>query len=245
MPHTCAHTIVPIALRHAAWPSFLSRRTLNFHFKNKHKIKVAPNHRTVNYRSGTIAVEVQSIVGNTEAKGRPPPTVKFKLTGIFEGTGEIGTCSKYTNTRIQMSNHIVVESRRTHLTIGVAHAVVGVALALFMNYFLSRLFSLGHQGEKWWDSAWMPLWVACLIYAVEAMWVRLPMAWLYGLLITAPPYGWCAGSLALVYVKNKTEVPASLLLMLFLLGLSGAVLSPVISWLVVRGKRVAWGRRLT
>jgi hypothetical protein len=131
----------------------------------------------------------------------------------------------------------VVSSRRVQFSVGVVHVVLGVALAFFMNYFLSHLFSLGHQGEKWWDSSWMPLSVACLIYAVEAVWVRLPMAWLYGLLITGPPYGWCAGALAVVYVKNKGEVPASLLMISFLLGLSGAALNPVIANLVSHARR--------
>lgn len=145
---------------------------------------------------------------------------------------------------IQVADHIVLQSRRAPLALGVAHAVVGVALGLFMNDLLSHLFSLGHQEEKWWDSFWMPLWLACLIFAVEAVWVRLPMAWLYGLLITAPPYGWCAGSLTVVYLRNRTEVPASVILISFLLGLSGAILKPVISWLAVRGKKVAAGQRL-
>lgn len=142
-----------------------------------------------------------------------------------------------------MSDNIVVQSRKWHLAIGVTHAVLGLTLALFMNYFFAHFLSLVPQEERWWDSYWLPFWAACLIYATEAVWIRLPMAWFYGLLITAPPYGWCAGSLALVYLKKNTEVPVSLLLISLLLGLSGAVLNPVISWIVVRGKKVASGGR--
>jgi hypothetical protein len=144
-----------------------------------------------------------------------------------------------------MSDLIVAEGRKARVVIGVTHSIVGVALAFFVNNFLSHLFSLNHQGQKWWDSSWLPLWVACLIYVGEAVSVRLPMAWLYGLLITAPPYGWCAGSLAVGYVKNHSDVPPSLILVSILLALSGAVLNPAICRLVLMGRRVASGGQST
>jgi hypothetical protein len=87
----------------------------------------------------------------------------------------------------------------------------------------------------------MPLGVACLMLTAEAVWLRLPMAWLYGLLITAPPYGFYAGW-AIVWLKLDTQL-ARLALISPLLGLSGAVLNPLICWLVARGKKLASGRR--
>jgi hypothetical protein len=88
----------------------------------------------------------------------------------------------------------------------------------------------------------MPLGVACLVFTAEAVWLRLPMAWLYGLLITAPPYSFYAG-LAVGWPKKGTELLPGYALTSLLLALSGAALNPLICWLVARGKKLASGGR--
>jgi hypothetical protein len=80
----------------------------------------------------------------------------------------------------------ITTNRGVQFSLGVLNVLLGVALALFMNHYI-RDFSL--LAREWYDSYWLPLWVACLTYAFEAMFVRLPAGWLYGLLITALPYG--------------------------------------------------------
>jgi hypothetical protein len=73
------------------------------------------------------------------------------------------------------------------------------------------------------------------------MFVRLPAGWLYGLLITAPPYGWHVGLATVLYFKNRIEFASSEYLKIALpalvLALSGGVLNPLIAWLVSRAGR--------
>jgi hypothetical protein len=103
-----------------------------------------------------------------------------------------------------------------------------------MNHYV-RDFSLLLTRE-WYDSYWLPLWVACLTYAFETMLVRLPAGWLYGLLITAPPYGWHAALVTVLYLENRREATSSeylkIALPALLLALSGGILNPVVAWLV-------------
>jgi hypothetical protein len=66
-----------------ARPSFLSGRTPKFYFKNKCKMKAPANHRTVNYRSGIIAV-MQSIVGSPDANPTAPHSEAVD-TALFAG----------------------------------------------------------------------------------------------------------------------------------------------------------------
>jgi hypothetical protein len=112
-----------------------------------------------------------------------------------------------------------------------------------MNHYV-RNFSL--LLDEWYDSYWLPLWVACLTYAFEAMFVRLPAAWLYGLIVTAPPYGWHAALATVLYFENRGKFASSeylkIALPAVLLALSGGILNPVIAWLVsrVRRNRNSW-----
>jgi hypothetical protein len=92
----------------------------------------------------------------------------------------------------------IVSSRGVQFSVGVLHVVLGVALAFFINHYV-RDFSL--VASPWYDSYWLPLWVACLTFLLEAMFIRLPARWLYGLLITAPPYCWHAALATVVYFK--------------------------------------------
>lgn len=121
-----------------------------------------------------------------------------------------------------------IASRKVPLFVAAAHIAVGIVLAIFMNYFI-RDFPL-LLPRKWYDSYWMPLSVACLVYIVEDVWVQLPARWLYGLIITAPPYGLHAVVATTVYFENRASVAPSefvrVALPALLLGLSGAILSP-------------------
>lgn len=122
----------------------------------------------------------------------------------------------------------ICPSRKALLLVAAAHIAVGIALAIFMNYFI-RDFPL-LLPRQWYDSYWMPLSVACLVYLAEAVWVQLPTDWLYGLMITAPPYGWHAVVATTVYFENRASVALSefmrIVLPALLLALSGAILSP-------------------
>jgi hypothetical protein len=128
----------------------------------------------------------------------------------------------------------VTANRGVQFSVGVLHVLFGVALALFINHYI-RDFSL-LLASKWYDSYWLPLWVACVTYAFEAMFVRLPAGWLYGLLITAPPYGWHVTLASVLYFKNRSEVASSeyleIALPALLLALSGGILNPVIARLL-------------
>lgn len=130
----------------------------------------------------------------------------------------------------------IVTTNRAQLFVGVLHVLLGVALALFLNHYV-RDFSL-LLVSRWYDSYWLPLWVACLVYVVEPLFVRVPASWLYGLLVTAPPYGWHAVLATVLYLKNRRDVELSeygkIALPALLLALSGAILSPVIIGLVSR-----------
>jgi hypothetical protein len=133
----------------------------------------------------------------------------------------------------------VTTNRRVRLSVGVLHVLLGVALALFVNHYV-RDFSL-LLAPEWYDSYWLPLWVACLTYAFENIFVRLPAGWLYGLLITAPPYGWHAALVTVLYFENRNEATPSeylkMALPALLLASSGGILNPVITWLASRARR--------
>jgi hypothetical protein len=124
-------------------------------------------------------------------------------------------------------------NRGVQFSVGAFHIVLGVALAFFINHYV-RDFSL--LASKWYDSYWLPLWVACLVLVFEAVFVRLPAAWLYGLLITAPPYGWHAALVTVLYFEHRSETTPTeylkIALPALLLALSGAILKPFISRLV-------------
>jgi len=133
----------------------------------------------------------------------------------------------------------VVSSRGVQFSVGVVHVVFGVALALFINHYV-RDFSL-LLASKWYDSYWLPLWVACVVYAFEAIFIRLPAGWLYGLLITAPPYGWHACIATILYFEYRSgTTPTEYLkiaLPALLLALSGGILNPIIARLVANARR--------
>ncbi len=112
--------------------------------------------------------------------------------------------------------------------------LLGVALTFFINHYV-RDFSI-LRASKWYDSYWLPLWVACLALAFEAVFVRLPAGWLYGLVITALPYGWYAAPATVLYFEYRSETTPTeylkIALPALLLALSGAILNPFISLLV-------------
>lgn len=132
----------------------------------------------------------------------------------------------------------VSTNRAVLLSVGVVNFVFGVALALFINHYI-RDFSILITPE-WYDSYWLPLWVACVCYAAEALWVQLPADWLYGVMITGPPYGWHAGVVTAMYLKGGSGSSMSEYLKLaipaVLLALSGTVLNPVVARLVAQLK---------
>jgi hypothetical protein len=68
------------------------------------------------------------------------------------------------------------------------------------------------------------------------MLLQLRAEWLYGLLITAPPYGWHAALVTVLYFRNRNEVASSdylkIALPTLLLALSGGILNPVVARLV-------------
>ena len=142
------------------------------------------------------------------------------------------------------SGSLVATSRRVQLSVGVGHAFLGVVLAIFINHYIGDFPLL--LPHKWYDSYWLPLWVACLTYAVEALCVRLPVDWLYGLLITAPAYGWHAGLATVLYLESTRDADGSgyvkVALPAILLALSGGVLNPAIARLMASVKKAAWGR---
>jgi hypothetical protein len=127
---------------------------------------------------------------------------------------------------------------RLRLIVTVSHVLLGVALALFLNHYI-RDFSLLSL-NRWYESYWLPMWVACLAYLVEAVFMRPPANWFYGLLLTAPPYGWHAALATVLYLKNRRDTElseyAKVALPALLLALSGAILGPVILGLVARLK---------
>lgn len=135
-----------------------------------------------------------------------------------------------------MSGRVVTTSRGVQLAVGVVHVLLGVALAISLNHYIRDFPIL--LGRKWYDSYWLPLWVACLIYVAEAVRARLRTPWLYGLLITVPPYGWHAGLATVLYLENRSDVTASeylkIALPALLLALSGGILNTVIARLVWR-----------
>jgi hypothetical protein len=132
----------------------------------------------------------------------------------------------------------LLTTNRLPIFIGVLHVLMGVALALFLNHYI-RDFSL-LSSNRWYDSYWLPLWVASLAYLVEALFMRLPASWLYGFLLTAPPYGWHAALATVLYLKSGRDVElgeyVKVALPALLLALSGAVLNPVIAKMVAHLK---------
>lgn len=133
----------------------------------------------------------------------------------------------------------VTTNRGVRFSVGFLPILLGVALALFINHYV-RDFSL-LLASKWYDSYWLPLWVACLIYAFEAMFLRLPAEWLYGLTLTALPYGWHAALATVVYFENRSEFAPSDYLKIavpaFLLALSGGILKPAIARVASHARR--------
>ena len=62
-------------------------------------------------------------------------------------------------------------NRRVQFSVGVFNILLGVALAFFIDHYV-RDFSL--LVNKWYDSYWLPLCLACLTLVFEAVFVRLP-----------------------------------------------------------------------
>lgn len=62
--------------------------------------------------------------------------------------------------------HPVTTNRGAQFSVGAFHVLLGVALTFFINHYV-RDFSI-LRASKWYDSYWLPLWVACLTLAFEA-----------------------------------------------------------------------------
>ena len=68
-----------------------------------------------------------------------------------------------------LAHPVTTNPRGVLFSVGGLHLLLGVALALFMNHY-ARDFSI--LARAWYDSYWLPLWIACLTYAIEAMFDR-------------------------------------------------------------------------
>ena len=132
----------------------------------------------------------------------------------------------------------VTTNRAIVLSAGAINLIFGAVLALFINRYIRDIPIL--IAPEWYDSYWLPLFAASLCYAVEALWVRLPADWLYGVLITGPPYGWHVALATAIYLKGGAGVAVSeylkVVLPALLLALSGGILNPIIARLVTHLK---------
>ena len=132
------------------------------------------------------------------------------------------------------SQRLITTSRTVQVSLAVLNLSVGVVLALFMRRYLADLPIL--LARKWYDFYLLPLLVASLFCVVEAVWVRLPAGWIYGLLLTGPPYGWHAGLATALYLDSRGDVLLSeyvrVALPAFLLALAGAIINVIVTRLV-------------
>lgn len=99
------------------------------------------------------------------------------------------------------------------------YAVIGLVLSFALDRSFERFSAVIRQ--PWYESLWMPLWVAGLTFVVAGIWVRLParVSAILGLLVTAPPYGW-------LLVKGGED---GFSILLVCLAASGAILNPLIA----------------
>lgn len=116
------------------------------------------------------------------------------------------------------------------------HALVGLILAIRLNSILWSMPSLVRR--EWYESVYVPFWVACVTFAVVAIWVRSSLldSAINGLLATAPPYGWYSAALIGASLRGDVGTATgsyiTTVVFVVLLALSGAILNPLISMAV-------------
>lgn len=122
------------------------------------------------------------------------------------------------------------------VAIGCLYALIGAVLTPAIHLALRGISPVGPR--EWYESADLPLWTACFVFATVALWVRFPVlvSAVQGLLITGPPYAWAAWYVTATYRSPAVSVTTSdymrALAMSLGMALSGAVLNPLISTVV-------------
>jgi hypothetical protein len=112
-------------------------------------------------------------------------------------------------------------------------ASIGGLLALFIWHWLNNLVSLVRP--EWYESEYLPLWVALGVFGVLAIWARLStrQAVVTGLLVTVPPYGLYAGIAWFEYMYGDSVFPIGeygrLTARVVVLAMSGGALNPLLS----------------
>jgi hypothetical protein len=92
------------------------------------------------------------------------------------------------------------------------------------------------RSSPWYDSFLLPLWAACLLFAIVATWRTVPNAWVHGVLVTGPPYGVALAELV-IWSQPTNEYGLKEIAVLACLMLSGAWLNPLIR------VTISWCRR--
>jgi hypothetical protein len=118
-------------------------------------------------------------------------------------------------------------------TIAAGCALIGTLLALFIHYWLFNLSWFSRP--EWYESEYLPFWVACVVFTGLAIWGRLStrQAIISGLLVTAPPYSYYAAVALYGYIYGESAFPIAEYMRLTAkvgtLAISGAVLNPLLS----------------
>jgi hypothetical protein len=126
-----------------------------------------------------------------------------------------------------------------------ACALIGALLALFILHWLRNLPLFTRP--EWYESEFLPLWVALAVFGVLAFWGRLStrQAIVTGLLVTVPPYGLYAAVALYEFIYGESAFPLGEYLRLTtkvdILAMSGAALNPLLCtatrmWRGSRGK---------
>ena len=87
---------------------------------------------------------------------------------------------------------------RLKAVVACVYALVGLGLTLALD----RSLRVSLIKREWYESQFLPLWVACLVLGATSILIRLPNGGLFGLLITGPPYGWYAWRLTETYLSR-------------------------------------------
>ena len=117
--------------------------------------------------------------------------------------------------------------------VAVVCACLGTLLTLFIRHWLGTFLSLSRP--EWYESEYLPIWVACVVFVVLAIWGRLSTreAIASGLLVTAPPYGWYGAVVVYEYMYGESAFTIAECMRLTtkvgILAVSGAALNPLLS----------------
>lgn len=122
--------------------------------------------------------------------------------------------------------------------IACSYLAIGVILMVVFRRSTWSI-SIVRQEPEWYQSDYLPLFVACFVFCVVSFWVRLRIleSAVFGLLITGPPYGWLSWllmQLANTSGEDGTANAKAVLPLAVGLALSGAVLNPLLSGIVGR-----------